>query len=479
MIVVVTVTASPLCLCCVAIRLELSLFRDNGILVPFPTDRISIFLVMLLAALVSAFCSAAEAVFFSLSSHDRREFQSGSRFQRMAAGLAAQSGKILPALLLCNLTANLILFACSTIVAIDLKNDGHAREAGLFVLATLFGVIIVCEITPKSLGVTIPRLLAPLMALPLSLLTCVIAPAIPFLEQVNLLTQRLFFPNLKPESHLQVSDLERMIELTPSRKKQPSAGQVARSLSLLPGDAEQPATLLKREQQVLRNIIGLSDATAEEMMRPRTRLRLFKPPVTLASLQGRVPPGGYLLITEPDTDEIASAIPLDRFTGGHGSTETIVWDAQSNSVVYVPWRMKASHVLETLQKEKKEVAAVVNEYGETIGILTFDDLVYSIFALVPSRSRLLFKQAPIRRNGEGCWLVSTMTTLRRIARYFQCELPEHEPSTVGGILEETLERFPQEDDQCDWGPFHWHVLARNASGIFDVEITFHPEEDEP
>ncbi|MCL2625025.1 MAG: hypothetical protein FWD31_15295, partial [Planctomycetaceae bacterium] len=92
------------------------------------------------------------------------------------------------------------------------------------------------------------------------------------------------------------------------------------------------------------------------------------------------------------------------------------------------------------------------------------------------RSRLLFNQAPVRHGGEGRRLVSTMTTLRRIARVYQCELPEHEPSTVGGILEETLERFPQTGDECDWGPFHWHVLARNETGIYDVEITLRDRE---
>ena len=64
-----------------------------------------------------------------------------------------------------------------------------------------------------------------------------------------------------------------------------------------------------------------------------------------------------------------------------------------------------------------------------------------------------------------------MTTLRRVERSFHINLPDHEPSTVGGMLEETLERFPKVGDQCDWGPFHWHVLAKNDTGTFDVEIT--------
>lgn len=442
-------------------------------------EHFSVLLVMLLAALVSAFCSAGEAAFFSLSRHDRRKFKSGGRFQRLAATISEQSGDVLPAILLWNLLANLTIFACSTVVSLNLQKSGATSLAGTFALGSLFGVIVFCEMIPKSLGVTVPQRLTPLLALPLSAMIRVIRPVIPWLEKVNLLTQRLLFPNLKPEPNLQVSDLERMIDLTPSRGKNATPRPLSHGLSLGHDETEQPATLLKREQQVLRNIVALSDATAEEMMRPRTRLQLFKPPVTLESLNGHVPSGGYLLITEPDTDEIASAIQLDRFTGtlrcrnpkNNDPNEPLVWDAKSYPVVYVPWRMKVSHVLETLQRENNEVAAVVNEYGETIGILTFDDLVYSIFALIPSRSRLLFNQSPIRRDGENRWLVSTMTTLRRIERQFHVELPEHEPSTVGGMLEEELERFPVVGDHCDWGPFHWEVMAKNDTGMFDVAMT--------
>ena len=435
-------------------------------------EHIPVIIVMLFAALISAFCSASEAAFFSLSQSDRKRFKSGGRLQRLAATISDQSSKILPAILLWNLLANLSIFACSTITSLKLQKAGATSLAGTFALVSLFGVILFCEMLPKSFGVTVPRLLTPLLALPLSLLIRIVRPIIPWFERINLLTQRLFFPNLKPEPHLQVSDLERMIELTPSRGKNASPDNVVASLSLGHAEIEQPVTLLKREQQVLRNIVALSDATAEEMMRPRTHLQLFKPPVTLESLRGQVPSGGYLLITEPDTDEIASAIQLDRFTGTIPSPTPNPHSPSPifHPVVYVPWRMKASHVLETLQKENNEVAAVVNEYGETIGILTFDDLVYSIFAMIPSRSQRLFNKRPIRHNENGQWVVSTLTTLRRIERHFHVKLPEHEPSTVGGMLEEVLERFPEEGDECVWGPFQWRVLAKNDDGIFDVEI---------
>ncbi|MDR1491998.1 MAG: CNNM domain-containing protein [Planctomycetaceae bacterium] len=448
-------------------------------------------LAMAVAAIVSTFCSASEAVFFSISDLQRRKFiNSGRRFQRLAGNFAAKSREILPVILLGNLTANLILFAASTITSLRLQKTGHASEAGILALTTLFGVIVFCEMLPKTIGVTTTRRLAPILALPLSLLVRLLRPFTPILENINIVSQRLLLPNLHQEPYLQVSDLERMIELTPSKTKKSKAPNAVQQRFALKHDEEaaQLAVLLKREQQVLRNIVNLSDVAAEEMMRPRTLLTLYHPPVTLDDLQGSVPIGGYLLITEPDTDEIASAIPLDCYIGG-GQNDAAIWNAESNPVVYVPCRMKASAVLETLQKSQKEVAAVVNEYGETVGILTFDDLVYSIFAMFPSRSRLLLHQSPIRcmdddnndnnHVGENKkqieprkrWQVSSMTTLRRIERYFRLELPEHDVSTVGGILQETLERLPKAGDECDWGAFHWRVLAESDAGTFDVEIS--------
>ena len=42
-------------------------------------------------------------------------------------------------------------------------------------------------------------------------------------------------------------------------------------------------------------------------MRPRTQFLAFRPPVSLADLEGQMPRSGYLLVTEPESDEVASA----------------------------------------------------------------------------------------------------------------------------------------------------------------------------
>ena len=61
---------------------------------------------------------------------------------------------------------------------------------------------------------------------------------------------------------------------------------------------------------MLQNIVALSEIRVDELMRPRNSCRTFRPPVALADLKGQMPPSGYMLVTEPDSEEIAKAINI-------------------------------------------------------------------------------------------------------------------------------------------------------------------------
>ena len=51
-----------------------------------------------------------------------------------------------------------------------------------------------------------------------------------------------------------------------------------------------------------------------------------------------------------------------------------------------------------------------------------------------------------------------MTSVRRLARHFQIELPATHCVTLAGVVQEVLERLPARGDECQWGPFHLKVL---------------------
>lgn len=402
--------------------------------------------------LASAFFSSSEAALFYLTPQDRRRLRNGTRTQRMAVALLADSDRLLTAVLFGNLIVNVSYFTIASITSLGLQREDRHAEAGVFALASLLVIIVVSEMLPKSLAVLKPKALATLYAVPLTAVVRLLDPVLPILRTTNLLSRRLLFPGFEAEPYLRIGDLERAVELST-------------------GDAE----LLEYEQQVLQNIVLLSETRADELMRPRGQFLAFRPPVSINNLKGQLPPSGYLLVTEPDSDEVAAAIALRNLS--NIPTERLERHAQD--VVYVPWCTTVAGVLELMQQRDRQVAAVVNEFGETIGILTFDDLLDTIFSHTPSRSERLLKQVPIRQVAPGVWHVTGMTSLRRLLRHFQLDDPPPAKSvTVAGVVQEMLERIPEKGDECAWGPFRFRVVGLPDRGQMSLELTLEPNAED-
>ncbi len=391
----------------------------------------------------SAFFSASEAALFYLSHRDRRRLAEGNRAQRTAAALLADSDRLLSAVLFLNLVTNTAFFAVSSVASIHLKRQGHPAGAGALAAGSVLALIVFSELVPKSLAVLRPRLVSAWVAIPLAGLVRLVDPLLPAFRLVTLLSRRIVWPGFQPEPYLRVGDLERAVQLSTA-----DAGRLA------------------QEQKVLQNLVLLSEIRADELMRPRTHLRLFRAPVSLKDLQGQVPRSGYLLLSEPDSDDVAAAVPLAKLR----SIPNERLDQYAQPVVYVPWCTTVAQSLELMRRLGREVAAVVNEFGETIGVLTLDDIVQSVFSPQFSRSERLLRRAPIRPLAPGVWQVTGMTSLRRLVRHFGVPRPPSHSRTVAGVVQEKLERMPQVGDECRWGPFHFKVIDVPERGLLLAEL---------
>jgi putative hemolysin len=409
-------------------------------------DLLPWLVAMAVLLVASGFFSASEAALFYLRLRDRQAMEAGRRAERVAVGLLADPDRLLSAILFWNLTINIAYFSITSIVGIQLEQKPDVRHTTVaaFTIGSLLALIFLSETLPKSLAVLSPRRLSTLLSLPLAVAVRVVDPLMPAVQLVNLLSRRMIWPRFRPEPYLEIADLERAIQVSTSN-----------------------AQLVEQEQDVLRNIVSMSNIRVDEWMRPRTQFMTFRPPVSLSDLQGRMTPSGYLLVTEPDSEEVAAAIHLQSLTDV--PAEHLEHLAQP--VIYTPWCTTVADALEQMQGRDLDVAAVVNEFGETIGILTLDDMLDSIFTYQPSRSQRLLNMPPIREVEPGVLHVTGMTGLRRLSRHLSVDLPTSRSTTVAGVVQETLERLAVEGDQCDWGPFHLRVLEAPQRGSMLVELT--------
>jgi Mg2+/Co2+ transporter CorB len=393
----------------------------------------------------SSFFSASEAALFYLKPRDRRDMRNGRRREQTAARLLREPDRLLTAVLFWNLVINITYFAISSICAIRIERDETLGQTGavLFALVSLLAIIFFSEMLPKSVAVLRPRSLATQVSTPLSLAVRMVDPLMPLLTTVNLISRRLIWPGFKPEPFMDVSDLERAIDHSGS-----------------------DAAVIKQEQAVLQNIVQLSTIRVEEWMRPRTQFVAFQPPVKLSDLDGSIPASGYLLIKEPGSREIEKAIRLDnQYQLDENNLERF-----AEPVQYLPWCATVADALEKMSHREREVTVVVNEFGDTIGILTIEDILETAFAYSPSRSARLLNLPSLERIDEERWIVAGIMSLRLLARKFNVQIPETYSVTVGGVIQEVKQRLAEDGDECEWGPFQFRVIEASQRGTMLIEM---------
>ena len=391
----------------------------------------------------SAFFSGSEAALFYLRADDRRTLGKGGPSRRLVVQLLESPERLLSAILFWNLVINMAYFAIVSIISIRFKDAGLYTEARTLPMVALLIIILLSEMLPKNMAVLHPRMVAASVSIPLALAIRLVDPVMPVLRLINLVSRRLLFPRLQPEPYLEIEDLERAITV-----------------------GTQDAELAQQEQAVLQHIVALAEIQVEEVMRPRPQYQAFRPPVHLSDLRGQLTPSGYVLVTEPESDEIAAAIPLKHLS----KIPAEQLERHAEQVLYIPWSASVATTLEQLRNQERSVAAIINEYGETIGIVTIDDIVETVLHQEKGRSERLLQTASIASVGSEVWEVTGMTTLRRLRKQLKLQIPRTKSLTVAGLLQEQLQRLPQQGDVVEWNQLKFTVLQAPVRGRFAIRL---------
>lgn len=400
----------------------------------------------LVLLLMSGFFSGSEAAFFSLTPAQRRQLSRGGRAERMAHKLLRRSERLLMGILFWNLAINIGYFSLASAIGLKLGESW----AAVIALGSLLAIIVFGEFLPKSFAVTYPIAIARTVVVPLAVAVRIVDFLLPAIRLVNEASRRLIWPGFKSEPYLELSDLDRAIELSTEND-----------------------VLFEQESQVLRNVVRLSEIRVEEWMRPRTQFRTFPPPPSLEQLGGEVPPSGFMLIADTAGREITSVVDVSRISGDPNQD---LRPLQQVPVV-VPWCATIADALGQLNTRDQRIALVVNEYGESIGVLTWEEIFEAVLQAEKSHSLRALARAEIRPEGPGVWLATGMTKLRRLERVIGTRLQVSSSLTIAGVMQEQLHRLAEEGDTCDYEGMHLEVIEAGSRGELLVRIQLEPEEN--
>ena len=141
------------------------------------------------------------------------------------------------------------------------------------------------------------------------------------------------------------------------------------------------------------------------------------------------------------------------------------------SACFVPDTLNAAALLRDMQSRKVHIAVVIDEYGDTAGIITMEDLLEEIVGSIYDEFDPA-EPAEIEVVGPGVWKVSGGADIEEVAETLGVDLPEdREFDTLGGLVFSQLHTIPRNGPVPDVEAWGLHVHVDQVDGFRIVSAT--------
>jgi putative hemolysin len=136
----------------------------------------------------------------------------------------------------------------------------------------------------------------------------------------------------------------------------------------------------------------------------------------------------------------------------------------------VPETKPVSGLMRQMQKENSHLVIVVDEYGNTAGLATMEDLLEVIMGEIRDEHE---PDSDVTEDGRGGFIVSGSFDLDRIADLFSSFHREEdiESTTVGGLVSEWLGRVPKPGEVVERDGIRVEVLVSDELRVGQVRIS--------
>ena len=137
---------------------------------------------------------------------------------------------------------------------------------------------------------------------------------------------------------------------------------------------------------------------------------------------------------------------------------------------FIPETKSIDTLFKEMQADKNHIRIVLDEYGQTSGLVTMEDILEEIVGNILDEHDE--EEERIRKVQNGNYLVNGMIDLEDLEDVLPIVFEKEEFETLNGFLIHQLDRIPGEDEQCvvDYEGYRFTVLLVDNNTIQRVKI---------
>lgn len=385
-----------------------------------------VFLLVVLVSL-SGFFSALEIAFFSLSESKLRALIErkgrAGRQAKLVARIKRNPQKLLATIVLADNLVDIAAAAIATAVAIQWFGSlGVGIATGIMT----FIILIVGEIIPKALAQKHAALIARWSGAVMLGLIYVLTPLTFIFEMIARAVHRL-----SGEQHQDTISKEEV-----------------KAMVYMGAEA---GTVAAEEQEMIENIFSLDRVTVENIMTQTTdvvALNLGQSAEELVHIMTETGFSRFPAFTG-NIDNIVGIIyskdVMEELVAHAGQAKQIDFKTLLQKAVFVPEEKNVLSLLRDFQQQYKHIAVVVNEFGETRGIVTLEDVMEEIIGDISDEQDI--PPSHVRRINTKTIVVDADATVEEIEQALGVDLFEDEHKTIAWVILKVLGQVPTKGDE--------------------------------
>jgi CBS domain containing-hemolysin-like protein len=378
-------------------------------------------IVLLILIFLSAFFSSAETAFSTVNRIRMKALEEeGSKRASLANRILDQYSKMLSTILIGNNIVNIAASALATTLAIRISLAVGIATGILTIVILLCGEILPktwARLNAEKLTLKYGRMIYGLMQ--------VLTPVIFLVDKLSVLFLRL----------LHIDPKQKMNTMTETE------------LRTYVDVSHEDGVIESEEREMIYNVFDFSDALAKDIMIPRINMVTVDVEAPYDKVMEIFREHMYtrLPVYEDGKDNIIGLINIKDFIL-HANQDNFSIQSILRGAHYTYEYKKSADLMLEMKQKTTNVAFVLNEYGDCVGMITLEDLLEEIVGEIRDEYDA-DEDEFIKKIDDHTYLVEGSMKLDDVNDALHLDLSSEDYDSIGGILIEYLDRLPEDGEE--------------------------------
>ena len=421
-------------------------------LTTFLSEHVYLFAGVLASILMAAFFAASEtAMLFANKARLHQLADAGNARAGAALKLALERERLHSALLLVENFFLVLAVVLSTVIALDLFGG---TLAAIVVTAVVMSIVVVlfAKLAPKGLTARDPDRLALIVAYPMLFVMKMVSPVSRMVASTaDLFSGPAATRGLSCTAVVTEEDIKAMINL-----------------------GEEEGALKEEEKELLHKVFEFGDTLASEAMRPRTEIVSIPAAAAIKDVLALVSEFGFSRypVIEQTVDTVIGILYVKDILIAMSSGDVKRDDPIQpfiRQAYFIPENKKVSELLAEMQRDKFQIAIVIDEFGGTAGLVTLEDLIEEIVGSIHDELESVDRDVEV--VDEKNVMVSGQSEIDEVNELLDTRIQTTDFNTIGGFVFGLFGRMPRAGEQIRYKDLKFEVLEPDGRKIDKIKIT--------